>query len=217
MNIYVIIPAFNEENTIKTVVDSVLKFNKNIIVIDDASSDSTPKILQKTNATTIRNKINLGYVKSLERGIKYAIKNKKADYIVTFDADNQFYISDLKKIIDIINKEKPDLVIGKRKIKNRFMEKIVALYTKNRFSISDPFCGLKGFNKKIFYNQKFILEKKYTIGTEIIFSSIIKKQINKIKEIVIGIKKRKDKSRFANSIKGNYLELKALINIIKIH
>lgn len=214
MNIYIIIPAFNEEKTIKKIISEIKLFNKNIIVVNDGSVDSTLKILKKLKIKIINNQHNLGYVKSLEKGINYALKIKKTDYVVTYDADNQFYINDLKNIINLIETEHPDIVVCKRNIKNRFVEKLISLYTKKKYNISDPFCGLKAFNKKIFNSKEPRLEKHYTIGTETIFESIIKNNI-KIIEIPIKIKKRKDKSRFGNKIKGNFLELKAFFNLIK--
>lgn len=214
MNIYIIIPAFNEEKTIKKIVNKIKTFNKNIIVINDGSTDLTSKILKKTKVITINNHHNLGYVKSLEKGINYALKIKKADYVVTYDADNQFYINDLKKVLNLITTKHPDIVVCKRKIKNRFAEKLISFYTKKKYNIADPFCGLKAFNKKIFDNKEPKLEKHYTIGTEIVFESIIKNNI-KVIEVPIRIKKRKDKSRFGNKIKGNFLELKAFFNLIR--
>lgn len=214
MNIYIIIPAFNEEKTIKKVVSEIKEFNKNIIAINDSSTDLTQIILKKNKIETINNHHNLGYVKSLEKGIYFAIKIKKADYVITYDADNQFYIDDLKRVIDLINNKHPDIILCKRNIKNRLFEKLISLYTKKKYNISDPFCGLKAFNKKIFDNKEPKLEKHYTIGTEIVFESIIKNKI-KVIEIPIKIKKRKDKSRFGNKMKGNFLELKAFFNLIR--
>ena len=70
MKLSVVIPAFNEEKTIKAVIDE-------IIVVNDASTDATLKILT--------NKKNMGHAKSVLRGLKEA----KGDYVLYIDSDNQ--------------------------------------------------------------------------------------------------------------------------------
>jgi len=70
MKLSIVIPAFNEEKTIGAVIDE-------IIVVNDASTDATLKILT--------NKKNMGHAKSVIRGLKKA----KGDYVLYMDADNQ--------------------------------------------------------------------------------------------------------------------------------
>ena len=90
------------------------------------------------------------------------------------------------------------------------MEDIIGLYSKLRFGFSDPLCGMKAYKKTLFEKYNF-LEKKYTIATELTFKAV--GDGASFEEISIESEKRLTKSRFANNLKGNLLELKALMNI----
>lgn len=212
LSLCVVIPAHNEEKTIKKVVQEVYSYIQNIIAVDDASTDKTLAILKTLPVYTILNKQKLGYSKSLETGIKKAFENG-ADYAVSFDADGQHRGSDLPKIIEAINKYNPDFVLGKRTHKNRLMEFFLGLYAKIRFGFSDPLCGLKAYKRDTFQKYNY-LEKKFTIGTEIVFRAL--KEGARFIEVEVTSQKRIDTSRFAGRIKGNLLELRALYNILSI-
>lgn len=213
MEIYLVIPAFNEEKTIEKVIKDASRYVSKITVVDDCSADNTEKILNKLPIIiSFKNTVNLGYTKTLEKGIKEAFR-LGADYVITFDADGQHKVSDLKKFISVIEKSKPDLVLGKRSFKNRFMEEIFGIYSKLRFGFSDPLCGMKAYKKALFERYGY-LEKKYTIATELVFKAI-KDKVSFV-EVPIKSEKRQTQSRFANNLKGNLLEFKALINIIFI-
>ena len=94
----------------------------------------------------LRNKKNIGYQKSIERGLKFAIKNNY-DGVITFDADGQLNTLYLKTFFKHLKKGY-DLVIGVRNYVPRFSEKIFNIYTYRKFNISDILCGLKGYNLK---------------------------------------------------------------------
>lgn len=212
MEIALVIPAYNEETTIKSVVNGVSTYIKKIIVVNDCSSDSTEMILNKLHVIVINNDKNLGYTLTLEKGIKAAFK-LGVNYIITFDADGQHQISDLVKFISVIKNKKPDLIIGNRSFKNRFMEEVFSIYAKYKYGFSDPLCGMKAYKRSLFekYDR---LESRYSIATEFTFRAI--KDGASFFEIPIKTEKRLSKSRFANSLKGNFLELKAFLNILFI-
>ncbi|EKE14773.1 MAG: Glycosyltransferase [uncultured bacterium] len=212
MEIALVIPAYNEESTIENVVNEVSPYIKNIIIVNDCSNDSTEEILKKMPVKIINNQKNFGYTKTLEKGIREAFK-LGADYVITYDADGQHQTSDLVKYIAIIKDKKPDLIIGNRSIKNRFMEQIFSIYSKLKYGFSDPLCGMKAYKRSLFekYGQ---LENRYSIATEFTFRAI--KDGASFFEIPIQTEKRLSKSRFANSLKGNLLELKAFLNILFI-
>lgn len=212
MEIALVIPTYNEEKTITKVVKETSTFIKKIIIVNDHSTDSTEKKIKYLPVITLINTLNLGYTKSLEKGIKKAFQ-LDFDYVITFDADGEHQAVDLEKFIYLIKKKGPDLIIGKRAYKNRFMEEIFGLYSKLRFGFSDPLCGFKAYKKELFIKYGF-LEKKYTIGTEIIFRAI--KDGASFLEVPIKSNKRQTRSRFASSLKGNILELRAFLNILFI-
>lgn len=212
MEIALVVPVYNEESTIKRVIHDVSVHIKKIIVVNDCSNDSTEKILKKLPVIAINNSKNIGYVKTLEKGIKEAFR-LRADYVITFDADGEHEPADLTKFINVIKNKKPDLVIGNRSLKNRFMENIFGIYTKLKYGFSDPLCGMKAYKRDIF--EKYgSLETKYSIATELTLKAL--KNGASYVEVPILSERRQTKSRFAGSIKGNLLELKALLNVLFI-
>lgn len=209
----IIIPAYNEEKTLKEVVLNCLKFG-NVIVVNDCSTDNSIKLLKKNNFSNLKilnNNNRLGYDASLYRGIKFSLK-KNFRYIITFDADNQFYWNDIIKFVNYLKKNY-DIVIGIRPYKQRFIENLYAFILNKKYGIKDPFCGFKAYNCKIFKLNK----KMFTcnsVGTEIFINYL--HNIRKIKQIKIRIKPRLDKPRFGNILTGNYKLLLAIINGYKI-
>ena len=85
---YVVIAAFQEAKVIRHVVGEVVAAGYSVIVVDDGSRDDTAAAARMAGVTVIRHPINLGQGASLQTGIDYAVR-RKAQYIVTFDADGQ--------------------------------------------------------------------------------------------------------------------------------
>ena len=84
-----IIPAFNEEETIVSVIESVKEYSDaDIIVINDGSSDLTGKRATEVGALVISHPFNMGYGAALQTGYKYAVK-KNYDFLVQIDGDGQ--------------------------------------------------------------------------------------------------------------------------------
>lgn len=113
-NLSIIVPVYNEEDSIEDVINSlILSFPEaQIIAVNDGSTDSSGFILNKfKNKIDLINHIsNLGYGASIKTGIE----NSKKTYLSWFDSDGQHKIDDLKKMLDIIEKKKIIAVIGNR-------------------------------------------------------------------------------------------------------
>src|SRR6266581_2674086 len=108
MKLAIIIPAYNEESTIGDVIRHILDENfpvmeKEIIVVDDGSSDQTGEIARSKDVVVMRHLINRGLGGALGTGIKAALR-RNADVIVTCDADKQHSPADIIKIIEPILK-----------------------------------------------------------------------------------------------------------------
>ncbi len=139
----ILIPSFNEERSLIKILKKIRNFK--VQIIDDCSEDNTFKILQKfKNIMIHRNKKNIGYEQSLKKGFDL-IRNRKFDYIITMDADGEHSIENLKKIIKFCRKNNPDLVIGNRHRKNRYLELILSYLFKLKFNVLDPLSGFKAY------------------------------------------------------------------------
>ena len=112
----ILIPTFNNVNTIEKVVDDVLVFAEDVIVVNDGSTDGTHDILSnKCGIRYISYPINEGKGYALTKGIKWAVE-KGFEYIITIDADGQHYASDIPVFIEAIEKNPGSLLIGARNL-----------------------------------------------------------------------------------------------------
>jgi len=113
--ICVLIPTYNNEKTLKRVIDGVLDYTGNIIVVNDGSTDSTSEILKNYPQITVvslpenkgkGNGLKIGFRKAQELGYHYAI---------TIDSDGQHYPDDIPVFVEALLGEKEDvLLIGNR-------------------------------------------------------------------------------------------------------
>ena len=113
MKIFVVIPAFNEEKRIAQVLTELSNFSYQVVVVDDSSSDKTSQVASQFQVAVLQHKINRGQGAALRTGTDYAI-SKAADIIVHFDADGQFLVKEIKKIIEPLEKSEAEIVFGSR-------------------------------------------------------------------------------------------------------
>lgn len=108
-----VIPAWNEEKNIVQVIKNVRPFVDKIIVVDDASKDTTSKLAEEAGAFVINHLINRGQGAALQTGNDYAL-SLGADIIVHFDGDNQFLANEINDMVAPILKGEADIVFGSR-------------------------------------------------------------------------------------------------------
>ncbi|WP_353148369.1 DUF2062 domain-containing protein [Chryseobacterium sp.] len=113
--ICVLIPTYNNEKTLRRVIDGVLDYTESIIVVNDGSTDATPHILsQYPQITVITLPENKGKGNGLKTGFRKA-KELGYDYAITIDSDGQHYPDDIPVFVEALLKEKEDvLLIGNR-------------------------------------------------------------------------------------------------------
>jgi len=113
--ICILIPTYNNEKTLKRVIDGVLDYTESIIVINDGSTDSTPHILgQYPQITTVSLPENKGKGNGLKIGFRKA-KELNFDYTITIDSDGQHYPDDLPVFVEaLLNEDHDVLLIGNR-------------------------------------------------------------------------------------------------------
>jgi glycosyltransferase involved in cell wall biosynthesis len=195
-DIYIVIPAYNEEKLIKSTLKKLKDEGyNNIIVVDDGSSDKTHDITKEEGVIVCKHIINRGLGGALGTGISCALLyNPKV--IITFDADGQHDPKDIEKVAKPILEDGYDVVIGSRlmdkeEVKNMPIIKRVGNWGLNFLTylmgghfITDSQSGLRGFS----YNSaKIIAEQlksnRYEISSE--FVVLIKKNKLKFKEVPI--------------------------------
>ena len=195
--IVIIIPAYNEETTIKSVVEQALN-HADVIVVNDASIENTGEIALCSGAIVINHTSNRGYDQALNSGFIEADK-RNYDAVITFDADGQHNTSYLKEYIRLIN-ENYDVVIGIRSNFQRIAEYVFSWVSMARWGIHDPLCGMKGYHIDVFKNLGHF-DSYNSIGTELSIFAVKSKM--KIAQLHIKVNKRNDKSRFGNRFLAN--------------
>ena len=117
MKVSIGIPAYNEEKNIAAIIIKLRKIVDTVIVCNDGSNDSTAEIAENLGAIVINHEKNLGYGSAIKSIFKKS-KEIGSDILVTFDADGQHRIEDVKKVIEPIQNGDVDLVIGSRFLDN---------------------------------------------------------------------------------------------------
>lgn len=208
MKILVIIPAYNEEENIKRVVDNLQTNYPNLdyIVINDGSKDNTANICRENGYHFIDLPINLGLAAAFQTGVKYAYRHDY-DCAIQFDADGQHraeYIETLAKTIE----EGYDIAIGSRFVEKKKEHSLRMLGSRviagaikltTGVTVKDPTSGMRMLNKQMI--KEFALNLNY--GPEPDTISYLIKRGCRIKEVQVEMDER---------IAGeSYLNMKASI------
>lgn len=109
-----IVPAYNEEKRVGSVVRSLLDYVDEVVVVDDGSKDNTSRVARDAGATVFRHKINMGQGASIETGHEYARGKKDVLYVLHFDADGQFVVNDIIPSLNILKSSNVDVLFGSR-------------------------------------------------------------------------------------------------------
>lgn len=131
--ICVIIPTYNNAKTLERVIDGVLNYTSDVVIINDGSTDETSGILkQYSNIHLVNHSKNQGKGKALQTGFQHA-KMLGYEYAITIDSDGQHFPKDLSTFVDALHLAgKPVLLIGSRNMTQESVPKKSSFG--NRFS-----------------------------------------------------------------------------------
>ena len=186
----IIMPAYNEEKNIEAVLYELEKPEissiADILVMNDASSDSTNWVVKAHGHTLVTHVFNLGYGSALQLGYKYAIR-RKYKYVIQMDADGQHDVCNIPKIYERLRQKDadgryPDIVLGSRfmegssdfpvsvtkKLAYALFRQMIKMTTGRH--ICDPTTGLQGLSRKAFlyYSKYKHFDDKYPDANMII-------------------------------------------------
>lgn len=115
MSTLVIIPAFNEEDSIVSTVEELRDTSPNLdyVIINDGSTDHTGTICRERGYNLIDLPCNLGLTGAFQTGMKYAYRNNY-DHAIQFDADGQHMPEFIRRIEQAMDQSGSDIVIGSR-------------------------------------------------------------------------------------------------------
>lgn len=204
-SVSVIIPAYNEEKTISEIIKKVkfskINLKKEIIVVNDNSTDKTKDILEKISGIKLINhEINLGKGEA----IKTALKNATGEIVIIQDADLEYDPEDYSKLLIPILNRKTSIVYGTRlrklKLKlfgidktlhpeNYIANKVLSMFTNLLFktNITDMETCYKVFKRDLI-NPNILNSKMFEIEPEL--TALFAKQNERITEVDIKVKPR---------------------------
>lgn len=157
--ICVILPAYNEAAVLDEVLSDLTRLPYQVIVVDDGSTDETPRIAEKYPVHFLRHVCNLGQGAALQTGITYALGLPCTQILVTFDADGQHHASQIAEIIQPILSGQADAVLGSRFLRKedaatlpafrRLILNLAVLFTRwtTHLQITDTHNGFRAFSR----------------------------------------------------------------------
>lgn len=157
MKISVVVPVYNEARYITTFLDKLSQKTKNIIIVDDGSTDQTLKLIQHYPFTLLSHIANLGKGAALKTGCDYAFNQLGADAVVIMDGDDQHDPDDLKNFYAKL-KSGSQIILGVRQ-RDKSMpliriigNQLTSLLVKLLFGhyISDIPSGYKAFTRQAY-------------------------------------------------------------------
>lgn len=209
-SITVIIPAFNEEASIGTVIAEIPEMVSEIIVVDNNSIDTTAKVAKEVGATVLFEK-NKGYGNACLKGLQYISQAKeKPDIVVFLDGDYSDYPSELTKIVAPILEDDIDFVVGARikelreagsmtfpqRFGNELATKLMMLFFNSKFTDLGPFRAIK-YEKLLRLNMQ---DKTYGWTVEMQLKVLKKKYT--YTEVPVKYKNRIGVSKVSGTVKG---------------
>lgn len=215
--VVVIIPAFNEEESLPSVIKDIPSFVDEIIVTDNGSTDNTFEVAKRCGATVLKES-EKGYGAACLKAIDY-IKDKSYDIVVFLDGDYSDFPEEMNLVIEPIINNDYDLVIGSRMIGKR--EKgamlpqalfgnwlsafLIKLFWNYKFTDLGPFRAIK-YSSLIKLNMQ---DRNFGWTVEMQIKAA--KQKLKTTEVPVSYRKRIGKSKVTGTISGT---VKASLKIL---
>ncbi len=207
----VLIPAYREAATIRTVVAAAAAYAP-VIVADDCSPDTTADEAMRGGAAVICNSANLGYEATLNRLFDEAVA-RGYSHAVTMDADGEHDPALVPSFLTALGRDGISLVLGVRPRKQRISEVVMGRYIARRFGVRDILCGMKGYDLAL-VERNGGFDTSASIGTELALNSI--RRGAAFTQIDVSGTPRHDAPRFDRRINANLRIFKALLRAVRL-
>ena len=219
MKTLVIVPAYNEEGSIETTVNSLISAIPNVdyLIVNDGSKDRTLQICQNNHFKVADLSVNLGLSGAFQTGVKYAYRHGY-DACIQFDADGQHLPEYIKPLIEALYEY--DIAIGSRFIENKkpktmrmlgsnILSTLIRLTTGKH--LSDPTSGMRAFNKRMIA----LLAENLNMGPEPdTISYLIKRAGAKVGEVQVEMSVRVAGESYLNAGTSMKYMLRMIVSIL---
>lgn len=219
-HLLVIIPAYNEEESIESTVDELTAALPGIeyLVVNDGSKDGTERICQQRGYRYVSLPVNSGLTVGFQTGMKYALRNGY-DYAIQFDADGQHCPKFIPQMLECAESENADIVIGSRFVEkckevsarmigSRVITVAIKLTTGKR--VSDPTSGMRLFNRAMI--KRFATDDSLNPEPESI--SLLIRKGAKVREVQVEMRERQAGESYLNIPKSIAYMARACISIL---
>lgn len=187
MKASVILPAYNEEKNIGSVIRTIKQTGEyEIIVVDDGSRDRTAEVAKKHGCTCLRLNKNRGKGYACRAGAKIASHEK----LIFIDSDGQLDAREIPSLLAHLNKN--DIVVGtrrqsnipiQRRVSNKFAKTVVSAAA--GMKVGDVLCGFRAIRKKHFFRLG-LKKRRYEFDSEMIIKAA--RRNYRIKEVPVSVR-----------------------------
>jgi glycosyltransferase involved in cell wall biosynthesis len=203
--IAIVIPALNEAATIVQVIRAA-QLKGTCVVVDDGSTDETAGLARAAGAQVVSHSSNRGYDAALDSGFRHAFETG-CDVVVTLDADGQHDPGLVDRFLAAIEGGAA-VALGVRSRRARLAEHMFAWYTRWRWGIADPLCGLKAYRIEV-YRALGHFDSYRSIGTELMLFAA--RSGWPLVQIPFEVKDRAGPARFGRRVSANLKILRAML------
>ncbi|MFL6061441.1 MAG: glycosyltransferase family 2 protein [Marmoricola sp.] len=113
-DVWVVVPVFNEAETIAEVVVALRASFPHVVCVDDGSADESAVMARAAGAQVLRHAVNQGQGAALQTGFDHVLRTTDARYVVTFDADGQHVVADAVRMVETARAEGVEVVLASR-------------------------------------------------------------------------------------------------------
>lgn len=225
-DVYLVVPAFNEEKTVSQIIEGIAQKGYNVILVNDGSKDKTldfaieSKRKYPDRIFVVSHVINRGLGAALKTGMVVAL-NKGAKYIVTFDADGQHEIEDIPKVCKPLQDGEADVVIGARPFEDMPISKSFANLIMNALTllfygkkVKDSQSGLRAFTAHA-ADVINIVSRGYGVSSEFI-KEISDKNLRLSEVTITTIYTPETQNKGTDAIVGFKILTKMVIDLFRI-
>lgn len=220
MKILITIPAYNEAENIERVVEELSTYGYDYVVINDGSADDTANICRKHGYNLIDMPVNVGLTGVVQTGMKYAYRNGY-DCAIQLDGDGQHDPQYLGRMIEYMQQNHSDIVIGSRFVEEKkpntlrmlgsnLIQAAIRLTTGKQ--ISDPTSGLRLYNRRILK----LFASDFNLTPEPDTISYLIRSGAKVSEIQVEMRERIAGESYLNFSRSMQYMLRMTISILLI-
>lgn len=208
MRVLAVIPAYNEEESIVPTMEEFLDTDTgcDYVIINDGSSDETESICRQHGYNVVSHPTNLGLTAGFQTGVKYALANDY-DAVIQFDSDGQHVPSYIRSMVEKMERDGADIVIGSRFVKrkksfsarmigSRLITASIKLTTGK--TITDPTSGMRLFNRAMM--EEFA--KRFDFGPEPDSVAYLMRKGAKVSEVQVRMRDRTAGESYLNFAKS---------------